>query len=179
MGIEKFTASGLIIEDYGYLNVYKYEKWSDKVLPAYQENEVLTDCQVGMAEGQTRPPPLLNEADLIALMDKHGIGTDATHADHIETIKTRHYATLNGEGRFIPGYIGLALVDGYDQMGFAMSKPHMRANLESQLKKICRGERYILFLFLFISAAIFIFLNLRLFLIFVVLVYTFFTTGSP
>lgn len=26
-------------------------------------------------------------ADLIALMDKYGIGTDATHAEHIEKIK--------------------------------------------------------------------------------------------
>lgn len=27
-----------------------------------------------MLEGETTPPPLLHEADLIALMDKHGIG---------------------------------------------------------------------------------------------------------
>lgn len=74
-------------------------------------------------------------------MDKHGIGTDATHAEHIETIKARQYAILNNDARFIPGYIGLALVDGYDRMGYAMSKPHMRADLETQLKSICRGER--------------------------------------
>lgn len=75
-------------------------------------------------------------------MDKYGIGTDATHAEHIETIKTRQYATLNNDGRFVPGYIGLALVDGYDHMGYAMSKPHMRADLESQLKLICLGQRF-------------------------------------
>lgn len=74
-------------------------------------------------------------------MDKYGIGTDATHAEHIEKIKTRQYATLNKENRFVPGYLGLALVEGYDNMGFAMSKPHLRADLESQLKLICRGER--------------------------------------
>lgn len=49
------------MEDYGYLNVYKYDKWGDKILPAYQENELLTDCQLQMAEGQTQPPQLLNE----------------------------------------------------------------------------------------------------------------------
>ena len=27
-----------------------------------------------MVDGETSPPPLLTEADLIALMDKHGIG---------------------------------------------------------------------------------------------------------
>lgn len=86
------------------------------------------------------------------------------------------------DGRFVPGYLGLALVDGYDDMGsfstdillnrldfipllpqymwvhhyrsstgtdyfvcyiigFAMSKPQMRANLESQLVTICAGQR--------------------------------------
>ncbi|EJW86992.1 DNA topoisomerase [Wuchereria bancrofti] len=141
VGNENFTASGLIVEDYGYLNVYKYDKWSDKILPSYRENELITSYQLQITEGQTQPPQLLNEADLIALMDKYGIGTDATHAEHIETIKTRQYAALNNDGRFVPGYIGLALVDGYDQMGYAMSKPHMRADLESQLKLICLGQR--------------------------------------
>lgn len=40
-------------------------------------------------EGKTSPPDLLTEAELIAMMDKHGIGTDATHADHINTIIER------------------------------------------------------------------------------------------
>ncbi|VDM36497.1 unnamed protein product [Toxocara canis] len=141
MGGENFTATGLVIEEFGYLKVYKYEKWGDKSLPQYRENELLHDCKVSMNEGHTQPPPLLSEADLIALMDKYGIGTDATHAEHIETIKQRRYAALNNEKRFVPGYLGLALVDGYDRMGYAMSKPHMRADLESQLKLICLGQR--------------------------------------
>lgn len=95
-------------------------------------------------------PVFVIAADLVALMDKYGIGTDATHAEHIETIKARQYAALNDDGRFIPGYIGLALVDGYDRMGYAMSKPHMRANLESQLKLICLGQRLNFFSFIVI-----------------------------
>uniref|UniRef100_A0A914ZNL1 DNA topoisomerase n=1 Tax=Parascaris univalens TaxID=6257 RepID=A0A914ZNL1_PARUN len=141
MGDESFTATGLVVEELGYLRVYKYEKWGDKILPQYHEGEVLHNCAVTMSEGRTQPPPLLSEADLIALMDKYGIGTDATHAEHIETIKQRRYAALNREKRFVPGYLGLALVDGYDRMGYAMSKPHMRADLESQLKLICLGQR--------------------------------------
>ena len=39
----------------------------------------------------TSPPNLLSETDLIGLMDKYGIGTDATHAEHIETIQKRKY----------------------------------------------------------------------------------------
>ncbi|KIH43960.1 hypothetical protein ANCDUO_26027, partial [Ancylostoma duodenale] len=72
---------------------------------------------------------------------------------------TRQYVGVRDDGRFIPGYLGLALVDGYDAMGapkscclalfsdnacdsgYAMSKPQLRANLELQLQAICAGQR--------------------------------------
>jgi DNA topoisomerase-3 len=43
-------------------------------------------------------------------MEKHGIGTDATHAEHIETIKEREYVTLNNQNFFLPGPIGLGKI---------------------------------------------------------------------
>lgn len=88
-----------------------------------------------MDEGQTSPPQLLSEADLIALMEKHGIGTDATHADHIETIKTRMYAGVQDDGRFLPRSLGMGLVEGYDSMNITLSKPDLRAELEADLKR--------------------------------------------
>ncbi len=45
-----------------------------------------------LENGATSPPDLLTEKDLITLMDKHGIGTDATIAQHIKTIQEREYA---------------------------------------------------------------------------------------
>ena len=88
-----------------------------------------------MEEGETSPPNLLTEADLIALMEKHGIGTDATHADHIETIKSRMYVGVQNDGRFLPRSLGMGLVQGYDAMGIALSKPNLRAELELDLKR--------------------------------------------
>lgn len=35
-------------------------------------------------QSQTAPPPRLTEAALIAAMEAHGIGTDATVAEHIQ-----------------------------------------------------------------------------------------------
>lgn len=87
-----------------------------------------------MVEEKTSPPSLLTEAELIALMDKHGIGTDATHAEHIDTIKSRQYVGLTDNQHFMPGKLGIGLVMGYDNMGFQMSKPHLRADLEKDLK---------------------------------------------
>lgn len=46
-------------------------------------------------------------------MEKHGIGTDATHAEHIDTIKSREYVGLHENIYFIPGTLGMGLVEGY------------------------------------------------------------------
>ena len=39
-------------------------------------------------------------------------GTDATHAEHIETIKARLYVGLRPDGKFVPGELGMGLVEG-------------------------------------------------------------------
>lgn len=74
-------------------------------------------------------------------MDKNGIGTDATQAEHIETIKNREYVFVENRDKLVPGKMGMALCDGYDSMGIAMSKPNLRAGLEKDLKLICDGVK--------------------------------------
>ena len=39
-------------------------------------------------------------------------GTDATHAEHIETIKARLYVGVRPDGKFVPGELGMGLVEG-------------------------------------------------------------------
>ena len=58
----------------------------------------------------------LTEADLISLMENHGIGTDATHAEHIEKIKTRDYTAVVNR-QFHPCPLGIGLVEGYETIG--------------------------------------------------------------
>jgi hypothetical protein len=36
---EIFTAKGLMVEQLNYLEVYPYERWTDKTLPVFQEGE--------------------------------------------------------------------------------------------------------------------------------------------
>ncbi|XP_040927756.1 DNA topoisomerase 3-alpha isoform X2 [Betta splendens] len=138
---EQFSTSGLMIIARNYLDVYPYDRWSAKVIPVYEQNSQFQPSAIEMVDGETSPPQLLTEADLISLMEKHGIGTDATHAEHIETIKNRMYVGLTADQRFLPGELGMGLVEGYNAMGYEMSKPNLRAELEADLKLVSEGRK--------------------------------------
>lgn len=68
------NVAGLIILARNYLDVYPYDKWTGKELPDFREGEEFEPTSCEMKEGQTASPALLTEADLVALMDKNGIG---------------------------------------------------------------------------------------------------------
>jgi DNA topoisomerase-3 len=93
-----------------------------------------------MVEGKTSPPGPISESDLISEMDKNGIGTDATIAAHISTIVSREYVTKDLQNRFEPTKLGLALVEGYNNMGYQLNKPNLRAAIEKDCQRIVKGE---------------------------------------
>jgi DNA topoisomerase-3 len=47
---ETFTAKGLMVEQLNYLEVYPYDRWTDKALPVFQEGEEI------MPSGSFLPP---------------------------------------------------------------------------------------------------------------------------
>ena len=54
--------------------MYPYEQWSNRTVPPFRLHERFTPTAVELLPGQTTPPEMLTEADLINLMDKNGIG---------------------------------------------------------------------------------------------------------
>lgn len=59
----------------------------------------------------------------------------------------RDGAATGGSGgglqEFIPSTLGMALVDGYDKMGFetSLSKPFLRKEMELRMREICEGRK--------------------------------------
>ncbi|KAJ1719490.1 DNA topoisomerase 3-alpha [Coemansia biformis] len=76
-------------------------------------------------------------------MEKNGIGTDATHADHIKKIIEREYVFKSREGYLTPSTLGIGLVEGYDDIGLelSLSKPYLRREMERELRRICGGAK--------------------------------------
>ncbi|KAK9894947.1 prokaryotic type I DNA topoisomerase, partial [Cystobasidium minutum MCA 4210] len=129
---EGFRASGLTVHQRNYLEVFPYDKWEGMHIPAFRVNERFVPSVCEMKEGRTTAPSLLTEADLVSLMDKNGIGTDATIAEHISKIIDREYAMrqkMNGKDYLVPSTLGIGLVEGYNRIGLdkSLSKPHLRA----------------------------------------------------
>ena len=142
IGNQHFKTNGTEVFDLGYLEVYKYEKWNDKLIPEFEINERIDYSNINhfIRKGNTSPPNLLSENELISLMDKNGIGTDATIAEHIETVVKRSYA-VRQRGFFRPTLIGYSLVNAYKNIGVEIYKPLLRSNMEKKLKMVCDGEK--------------------------------------
>ncbi|TKY85865.1 hypothetical protein EX895_005406 [Sporisorium graminicola] len=143
---EKFHASGLVILQRNYLEVFTYDKWEGNLLPPFVRGETFRPTRLEMKEGSTTPPKLLTEADLVNLMDKNGIGTDATIAEHIAKVIERRYVMSVKEGKttyLVPSTLGIGLVEGYNQLNLekSLSKPLLRRETEFRMSLICAGQR--------------------------------------
>ena len=144
LGIEDFTAKGLMITERNWLEVYSpQEKWyaGTGELPNWQPGHRFSPTVFNMEGGTTRPPDLINEVELISEMDRHKIGTDATIASHIKTIQDRKYAIKDNNQRFRPTDLGIALVEGYNSMGYQLNKPHLRAKMEHSVQDVASGRK--------------------------------------
>ena len=154
MGGEAFKATGIMIKEYNYLDVYgkgpvagprldpAYDSWANNTLPTYHVGQQFTPTDLQLVPGHTAAPPLLTETDLLQKMENNQIGTDATQAAHIEkVVGERGYAKKVGENRLMPTELGEALVAGYSKMGLEhMWQPQKRAQMEADVNRVALGQ---------------------------------------
>lgn len=148
-GDEVFTATALEVKYRGYLDIYTYSSWNtSKSLPSFTVGEEVKLASALVKEGKTSPPSFMTEPELIALMDANGIGTDATIADHIDTIKNREYITLHKQAKstlLLPTELGMALVQGFENIqlkdNISLTKPFLRRSMEADFVRICEKTK--------------------------------------
>ncbi len=110
MGDESFSLTGKCLIEAGFTAIMKWLAIDeDDTLPDLRQGDrlPLTFEKAGhfpyskercreakLSERVTTPPDYLTESELISLMEKHGIGTDASIPTHMNNIAQRNYVTV-------------------------------------------------------------------------------------
>jgi len=123
----------------GFYEVYGYFKPADNPIPELKEGESLRVIAVKLHEGRTKPPNRLTESELLKLMEKHGIGTDATRASFPKLIADRGYV-IKEKRAFKPTPLGMRLIEVLESIDPKLVTPETRRRVEELMEKIEAGE---------------------------------------
>ena len=141
IGQESFSFSGKTVVSQGFTDVcYWQAVANDERLPKCEKGDVFNVLEVKLEERHTSPPDFLTESELITLMEKHGIGTDASISVHINNICERNYVQVQSGRRLIPTTLGIVLVHGYQKIDPELVLPTMRSAVEEQLNLIALAK---------------------------------------
>jgi len=144
-----FHASGRTVKMAGFLKVYEEpdekeataakEKEESQKLPVLKEKESLNLLDLISEAHATEPPPRFNEASLIKMLERHGIGRPSTYAPILQTIIGRGYVREEGR-RLYPSELGTIVTDlliGHFKEIVDLS---FTARVEEDLDKIAQGD---------------------------------------
>jgi DNA topoisomerase-3 len=155
---EKFTTKGIVPQTLGWKEAIKPSKeegdnQTEKTLPQVSKDEVVTCDSLEILNKKTTPPKHYTDATLISAMkncgrkidDKQakemlsevkGIGTEATRADVIETLKDREYIIKKGKS-IISTDKGKEIIK---QLPNELTSVMITANWEQKLTSIAKGQ---------------------------------------
>lgn len=137
-GEVQWQAKGQVVEFEGFAKYWR-SLGQDTELPIVQSGQALTVEQAAHEQKQTQPPPRYSEAQLVAVMERKGIGRPSTYAPTIQTLKQRDYVSVvKGKlqatevGEQVDRFLVQALPKLVD-IGFT-------AEMESSLDQIAQGQ---------------------------------------
>lgn len=141
VGAERFTSTSSALVDAGFTAIMTWHAMGgDEQAIAFRQGDTPRINNAQLIERQTGPPDYLTESELITLMEKHGIGTDASIPVHINNICQRNYVTVSATGRKLePTTLGVTLVHGYQRIDAELVLPTMRSDVEKLLNLIAAG----------------------------------------
>lgn len=133
-----FSANGNIMRFDGFLNIWR-GKFEEKDLPEVKKGENAKLLEAKSEEHATEPPPRYNEASLIKILEKFGIGRPSTYAPTISVIQTRNYVEKI-QGRFHPTEIGTLVNKVLTENFPEIVDIEFTAKMEESLDKVAEGE---------------------------------------
>ena len=125
---------GLRILKHGWMEFYgSFAKTNERELPDISEGNSLLLSPVNDEEKYTQPPSRFNPASLLKLLEKENLGTKATRARIVDSIKSRGY-TLND--KFVLSTLGYALFETLGKYLPDILSPELTRYLEKEMDDI-------------------------------------------
>ncbi|KAJ0035522.1 hypothetical protein Pint_25587 [Pistacia integerrima] len=140
MGGEYFHCVGHHVTVQGFTSIMPWLAINEKNLPEFSKGEKIEVSRVELKEGNTVAPDYLSESELISLMEKNGIGTDASIPVHINNICERNYVQVQAGRKLVPTALGITLVRGYQCIDPDLCLPDIRSFIEQQITLVAKGQ---------------------------------------
>lgn len=138
-GDVNWKAKGNVVNFLGYAR-YWNNLSVDSLLPELNEGETLKLNRADCEKKRTSPPSRYGEPQLVALMEKKGIGRPSTYSPSVKTIKTRSYVKVS-QKKLVPTDLGMA-VDSFLNTSFPdLIDAEFTASMESNLDAIALGKK--------------------------------------
>lgn len=140
-----FHSSGRTVKAPGFLKVYTddekegAEKAEAQKLPALNEKDPLKMVDLHADPHSSEPPPRFNEASLIKMLERHGIGRPSTYAPILQTIIGRGYVREEGR-RLFPSDLGCYVTDLLKGNFTGIVDLNFTARIEDRLDEVAQGE---------------------------------------
>ncbi|MDP1706567.1 MAG: type I DNA topoisomerase [bacterium] len=132
------TGSALVFD--GFLKIWPMQ-FEEKELPVVAENEKMNLEKLAADQHFTEPPARYNEASLIKILEKNGIGRPSTYAPIISVIQDRNYVEKDDRRRFQPTEMGTlvnkVLTENFPQI----VDIDFTAKMENELDDIAESKR--------------------------------------
>ena len=136
VGGEPFAASGDVLVEAGFREVYPYGLKRDEQLPALAEGDVIDVRDIKLEAKQTEPPARYSQGKLVQEMEKRGLGTKSTRASIIERLYAVRYLKNDP---IEPSQLGIAIIDALSEFAPRVTTPDMTAELDADMTKVAEG----------------------------------------
>lgn len=133
-------ASGSVVARKGFFKIFGYFMPKDAPIPRLSPGDVLEVVKLELKEEKTKPPPRLTESALLELMEKNGIGTDATRAEYPKIVLERGYAVKKDKS-FYPTELGMKLVEALSGVDERLVTPDTRKFVEEFMEMVNKGAK--------------------------------------
>jgi DNA topoisomerase IA/intein/homing endonuclease len=140
LGNLQMDATGRYFVDEGFYQIFPYFKPRELTyIPQLRIGERLPVIKVALEERETKPPPRLTETELLKLLEKNSIGTDATRADYPQIIVERGYVEKRRRSFYI-SILGENLINLLKDVDERLVTPNTRRYVEHLMAEVEAGR---------------------------------------